>query len=184
VKRIRELAGKLLDPEHPSHFNQAMMELGATVCLPRAPLCLQCPVMAQCRTRGEHKTALRKPQQSRAVYFTLSEGTRRGIAQVLLEQRPQDASLMAGMWQLPELTAAPEGEPLCRLKHAITVTNYTVLVFANATGFRHDWPRRWAPLAEVASLPLTGLARKALLRLDRIHDPHGKADSAGTRAQT
>src|ERR1017187_1446228 len=38
--------------------NQAMMELGATVCLPHAPLCLQCPVHALCRTRGEHGTPL------------------------------------------------------------------------------------------------------------------------------
>src|ERR1019366_7558179 len=47
--------------------NQAMMELGATVCLPRAPLCLRCPVHALCRTRGEHATPPRAPQRSLPV---------------------------------------------------------------------------------------------------------------------
>ena len=51
----------------PGDHNQAMMELGAMICLPRSPLCLQCPVLAFCRTRGEHPTpprkALRQPSQ-------------------------------------------------------------------------------------------------------------------------
>jgi A/G-specific adenine glycosylase len=61
VSTIRRLADELIDPEHPSHFNQAMMEMGATVCLPRGPLCLQCPLQPMCLTRGEHATVRRKP---------------------------------------------------------------------------------------------------------------------------
>src|SRR5690242_2199851 len=46
-------AEKLLDRERPGDFNQAVMELGATVCTPRAPVCLTCPVVEMCFTRGE-----------------------------------------------------------------------------------------------------------------------------------
>ena len=52
--KIRRAAGELLDAYRPGDFNQAMMELGAMVCLPRGPLCLQCPVVELCATRGEH----------------------------------------------------------------------------------------------------------------------------------
>lgn len=41
----------LVDPAHPGDFNQAMMELGAMVCTPRAPLCMECPVRQHCRAR-------------------------------------------------------------------------------------------------------------------------------------
>src|SRR5437764_5197103 len=45
-------AQKLLDPAQPGDFNQAMMELGATVCVPSIPLCSACPVKALCASRG------------------------------------------------------------------------------------------------------------------------------------
>src|SRR5882757_6811010 len=46
-------AGELLDRRRPGDFNQAMMELGAVLCLPRQPQCLLCPVSGPCVTRGE-----------------------------------------------------------------------------------------------------------------------------------
>src|ERR1035438_246412 len=59
--KIEELAGQLVDPARPGDFNQALMELGATVCLPRNPKCLACPVVEDCATRGEHKMPPRPP---------------------------------------------------------------------------------------------------------------------------
>jgi A/G-specific adenine glycosylase len=165
ASRIRELAGKLIDPEHPSHFNQAMMELGATICLPRAPLCLQCPVHDLCLTRGEHRTAPRKALIAREAFHAWNERTHNGVEEILLEQRPHEASLMAGMWQLPELAAAPgDRKPLCSVKHAITVTNYTVRIFAGEEKFAHGWPKEWIAFSRTAEVPLTGLARKVLKR--------------------
>lgn len=166
--QIRLLAQELIDPREPSHFNQAMMELGATICLPRGPLCLQCPVQALCATRGEHPTVKRRPLTPRDAFYALVEKD----GQILLEQRPGDASLMAGMWQLPQLEAAPAAKPLCTVKHSITVTNYTVRVYAQGAfqpeqsfGGNSGWNRRWIPLASASTLPLTGLARKILRRL-------------------
>ncbi len=165
ARRVRELAGSLVDPESPSDFNQAMMELGATICLPRAPLCLQCPVRHLCLTRGEHKTVPRRKQQPRDAFYALVERRRGSAVEILLEQRPAEISLMAGMWQLPELAAALEQEPVCTVKHAITVTNYTVRVFAfesEPAGRLHAWETRWFLLEEALEQALTGLARKVL----------------------
>ena len=58
---IQKLANQLLEPGRAGDYNQAMMELGATVCLPRNPLCLQCPVEHTCRTKGEHPTGSPQP---------------------------------------------------------------------------------------------------------------------------
>ena len=158
-------AATLLSPERPGDSNQAMMELGATVCLPKAPLCLHCPVQPWCRTRGEHAVQPRKPQQARAIAYALA--TRAAGTEVLLRQRAGHASLMAGMWELPELDAVPEGEqPVLRLKHAITVTNYTVSVFQPSEAEALRLPgTAWQPVADLPRLALTGLARKVLRRL-------------------
>jgi A/G-specific adenine glycosylase len=65
--KIENLAAQLIDPEQPGDFNQALMELGATLCLPRNPQCLVCPVSADCMTRGEHKTLPRLRMLSKEV---------------------------------------------------------------------------------------------------------------------
>jgi A/G-specific adenine glycosylase len=118
----------------PGDHNQAMMELGATVCLPRQPLCLECPVMALCRTRGEHPTAARDKPQSRIVAHLLSLRKRGTATEVLLLRRPANAPLMPRMLELPPLPleAVDGREPVIRLRHSITNTNYYVQVFAES----------------------------------------------------
>jgi len=165
--------------------NQAMMELGATLCLPRAPLCNECPVHGLCRTRGEHPTPPRAAQRSLPVACLLDMRKRGPSTEVLLERRPEDAALMPTMYELPTLPLdVVEGmEPALRVRHSITNTNYYVQVFAprrhagagkRAGGIgqtlrsampaaTHDL--RWTRTARLASLPLTGLTRKILLRL-------------------
>ncbi len=156
--------------------NQAIMELGATICLPRAPLCLNCPLIAMCRTRGEHATPPRTAQRSRPAAYLLSLRKRGTITEVLLQVRPADASLMPGMYELPALPqdAVQGREPVLRLRHAITNTNYYVQVFA-AHGPKDDRLRRavpaakrdlyWIKTSRLGKIPLTGLARKTLQRL-------------------
>src|ERR1035441_8756365 len=55
-RKIEALAAELVCPERPGDWNQALMELGATLCLPRNPQCLVCPVAGDCKTQGEHQT--------------------------------------------------------------------------------------------------------------------------------
>jgi len=115
-------AENLLDRQRPGDFNQAMMELGATVCTPRAPACLTCPVMEMCATRGELPGAAKAPpQKKREIHYALS--CRDG--EVFLVQRPRDARLMAGMWELPEIAsgakALRQSEPsIAALKRCAT----------------------------------------------------------------
>jgi A/G-specific adenine glycosylase len=112
--------------------NQAMMELGATICLPKGPLCLQCPVLAFCKTRGEHPTPPRKQLLSRRVAYLLVTRKRGTATEVLLERRAAEATLMPGMLELPPLPldAVESLEPVLRLRHSITNTNFYVEVFA------------------------------------------------------
>jgi A/G-specific adenine glycosylase len=157
--------------------NQAMMELGATICLPRAPLCLNCPVFNMCQTRGEHITPARKAQRSVPAAYLLHLRKRGTITEVLLERRSNDASLMAGMFELPPLPidAIQSREPMLRVRHSITNTNYYVQVFAprgrSDRGLRRAVPAaradlQWVRTNRLLSMPLTGLARKILQRLD------------------
>lgn len=157
--------------------NQAMMELGATLCLPRNPLCLHCPVYSMCKTRGEHITRPRGVQLSRPAAYLLSLRKRGTVTEVLLELRAEDSSLMPGMYELPPLPldAVQGREPLLRLRHAITNTNYYVQIFAahgpQDSGLRRAVPAakndlHWVLTSRLGALPLTGLARKALQRLD------------------
>jgi A/G-specific adenine glycosylase len=131
-----------------------------------------------CKTRGEHITPPRAAHLSRPAAYLLSLRKRGTVTEVLLELRDDEASLMPGMYELPPLPldAVQGREPLLRLRHAITNTNYYVQVFAAAQGMedrglRHAIPAsnrdlHWVLTSRLSSLPLTGLARKALQRLD------------------
>ncbi|MGC2402453.1 MAG: A/G-specific adenine glycosylase [Acidobacteriaceae bacterium] len=174
AKWFREQASSLLDRRRPGDFNQAMMELGATVCLPKRPLCLHCPVQPFCSTRGEHQAALPKKMRSRQIAYALLCRMRYGTNQVLLEQRSSSASLMPGMWELPEVAMLDGDHERVEvtLRHAITVTNYTVRVLRfsqREVTLRFPPganPRRWIQSSGLIHLPLTGLARKILRRFE------------------
>ena len=177
--KITGLASHLLDPSRPGDFNQAVMELGATVCTPRNPQCLVCPLNADCKTRGEHKMPRRAPMISRAVAHALSVRTPQteakragpGSREVLLEQRPENVTVMPGLWELPRLrdTAVPQQNLRMTVRHAIMQVNYYVRI---RTVFEDDMDaltvlggeRRWIPLREAADMALTGLTRKVLKR--------------------
>jgi A/G-specific adenine glycosylase len=151
-------AGELLCQRRPGDFNQAMMELGATVCLPRQPQCLLCPVSDRCATRGE----LQRPgkgtrQTKREIHYALA--CRNGS--IFLVQRPKTAALMPSMWELPETVGANgTNAAWLTLRHSITVTDYVVRVQRRPAP--KDVEGRWVRKSRVATLPLTGLARKIL----------------------
>jgi A/G-specific adenine glycosylase len=161
-ERSWQQAQILLDRKRPGDFNQAMMELGATICTPRAPQCLVCPVMPFCKTRGAGQAMPTAARKRKELCYALA----RNGDNVLLVRRPADASLMSGMWELP--TLAPEqvngDAPLLRLRHSITDTDYRVAVFATAPGQLQDvaTDSKWLSTLQCERLPLTGLARKIL----------------------
>nr|WP_019635184.1 A/G-specific adenine glycosylase [Paenibacillus fonticola] len=127
------LAASLIPAGRAADFNQALMELGALVCTPKAPQCLTCPVMAHCTARLEG-AELRLPVKSKAkpprpeyriVALVEGEGDRQG--RVLVRRRP-DTGLLARMWELPHVLAAakpaegaglPDGSAMSRLAGAL-----------------------------------------------------------------
>ncbi len=183
--QLRQEAMRLVDPEHPGDFNQAMMELGATVCLPKGPLCLTCPVRDGCKTRGEHAVAPARKMRSRKTALALLQRKEWPKSEVLLEQRPADAAQMPGMWELPQVKDGQEnaGSILLTVRHAITNTNYYVTVYGLDAGerdrlVRSVGDRMWIPLLELHERPLTGLTRKILKRLKVMPGYSGSGPAA------
>jgi A/G-specific adenine glycosylase len=107
--------GALVDPGRPGDFNQAMMELGATVCTPRSPACHACPVTDLCRacaagTQGRRPLPPRKreiPHRVEAVAVVVQPGPEGW--EVLLRRRPE-GGLLGGMWECPGVDVGPHGE--------------------------------------------------------------------------
>src|SRR6185369_9851471 len=123
------LAEQLLSRERPGDFNQAMMELGATVCVPNEPKCLTCPIQSLCETRGSHPSKKKEVREVRQLTLALP----RNNGAVCLVQRSKSANLMPGMWELPEC-GSPMGEAT-RFKHSILNTDYAVSVHPMSEAF-------------------------------------------------
>lgn len=155
----------LLNRARPGDFNQAMMELGATICTPRAPQCLLCPVNAFCQSRGGTQPTPQAGRKRKAIRYALA----RRDSSVLLVRRAADASLMAGMWELPTLDSSQlnGNRPLLRVRHSITDTDYRVTVLTVAPDLFLPATKevRWATRRQCEQLPLTGLTRKILRQL-------------------
>jgi A/G-specific adenine glycosylase len=186
-------AEALLDRARPGDFNQAMMELGATVCTPRAPACLTCPMVELCATRGELEGSAKKARQKKQeIHYALA----RRDGAVFLVQRAHDARLMAGMWELPEIPArakarsngackiaalkalrhpkaksCDDADAYFTLRHSITVTDYSVWVWRVAAASQDGG--KWIPAERLSRVALTGLARK-ILRKAEITPSHPK----------
>jgi A/G-specific adenine glycosylase len=164
--RFREIAQSWLDPADPGHFNQALMELGATVCLPKNPLCLVCPLTAVCRARqegtaGQLPVKLGGPEPIRLEDVLLVVRSR---GRILLRQRDSAARRMAGFWELPaaaELPEARHGRCFGTFRHTITHHHYTFTVMA-ASARIPGGAFRWFHPDECLQVPLSTTARKGL----------------------
>ena len=160
-EHVWQTAEELLAPRRSGDFNQALMELGATVCLPRGPLCLPCPLHKLCATRGELAAAAKAaPQSKREIHYALDCRDDK----VFLVERPRDASLMPGMWELPEIRSRRESTPAFTLRHSITVTDFTVRVWRVAA--RSRVCGKWVAVERLRQVALTGLARKILRKAE------------------
>ncbi|HUX46181.1 MAG TPA: A/G-specific adenine glycosylase [Terracidiphilus sp.] len=182
-RALQQEADRLVDPRRPGDFNQAIMELGATVCTPRNPRCLACPFAPDCRTRGEHKTVPRARMLSEeiACALALRESTPSGLSgrEVLLEQRPAELTVMPGLWQLPALREVdvPDAELRMTVRHAIMQTNYYVRVRTvpeqEVDALTVPGGKRcWVSPVQAAGMALTGLARKVLNRARLLPTAH------------
>ncbi|MEB2312102.1 MAG: A/G-specific adenine glycosylase [Sorangiineae bacterium] len=111
----RELAARaaaLVPAERPGDFNQALMELGATVCVPRAPRCEACPLAKLClgRARGVERELPELPKRAPPEPLTMVAAIVERRGRVLVRQVPPEAPRWAGLWQFPNRALDP-GEP-------------------------------------------------------------------------
>jgi A/G-specific adenine glycosylase len=162
-RRLQELAGELLNPNQPGMFNQAMMELGATICTPKSPACAACPVAALCEARSAGRQSeipvLGNRAERRRVYVTVFVVEHRGS--VLLRRRDDSERRMAGFWDLPEQLNGAETRKLGTFRHSIVNNDYEFEVrIASLTGTPPD--HRWWPLTQLHSIPLSTTAKKAI----------------------
>lgn len=164
-------AQELLDPRRPGDWNQSVMELGATVCLPGQPLCQSCPVIRFCASPsvpGRKPPGVEKKAPDLRRKGTLNYLLAQKNGTILLQQRPATVSLMPSLWELPQIESGKiRGKtPDLKLRHSITVMDYVVSVFTAASS--GNYSGSWVHQEKVNQLPLTGLARKILQRFDLL----------------
>ena len=141
AKFFQQRADELLDRSAPGFFNQAMMELGATVCRPQSPTCLICPVNMFCeafRTARQDEFPYRRetkpvPEHHLAVGVIYRDNA------VLLTQRQLDG-LLGGLWEFPggRLAEGETAEAAC-VRHIADVVNLSVTNVRSLTRVRHAY---------------------------------------------
>ncbi len=187
-KRLLEAGGQLLDAARPGDSNQALMELGATVCRPRRPDCGSCPLTSGCRARitgdPERFPPPRRRRQVERVDLVVAvakQGDR-----VLMFRRPEGSGLLAGLWELPNVprralatTERSLGrcyggrwklEPACdKVRHGIT--HHALMLHVHPARFSAgdvvaEGPEAaWVAAGERSDYPLSSAVEKVLERL-------------------
>ncbi|HWF09921.1 MAG TPA: hypothetical protein VG297_15745 [Bryobacteraceae bacterium] len=164
-QRFAEEAGRLLDRRRPGDFNQAMMELGATVCVPRTPGCGECPVAKYCGARAagrERELPVKlKAARAREVSLDLAIVERDGC--VLLVERGRTEKRLAGFWELPERRLFPRcrARKVGEFRHQIVNDRFRVTVWRLRDVEGTPPGANWVALDRLQVLPLTTITRKA-----------------------
>ena len=166
--RIRAVAARLLDAESAGEFNQAMMELGATVCLPRDPQCVVCPFEQLCEARRAGTQAQLPAKRTRSEIVRVSRTLYivEKNKSLLFWQRTSDAAMLAGFWELPEaghLINPPKGTTVGHFHHSITNHDYSFEVrTAESVRCREGLACSWLSSAALSVSPVSTTAKKAL----------------------
>jgi A/G-specific adenine glycosylase len=131
-RRLEAVARAAVPEERPGDHNQALMDLGSSVCVPQQPFCDRCPlaIICEARLRGEQDAipAARRRPRPRSVRMVAAVGRRRG--RVLIVQRPE-GGVWGGLWEFPNEELTPGQEPVAaarrflRARFALHVTAAT-----------------------------------------------------------
>jgi A/G-specific adenine glycosylase len=189
-KTLWDLAAKNLPKGRAGDYNQALMELGATVCLPKNPRCSLCPLMKLCKARANGTQEMRPvlkpkkqiPQHIHAAAVIVER------ARVLLSQRPENG-LLGGMWEFPNARVEdPAGELVNALKAAGKLhvkkgealgvfyhaySHFRVVVHAfrcRAVSIPNNKTLKWTKIADLENYPMGKVDRRIAETLCRnIH---------------
>jgi A/G-specific adenine glycosylase len=178
-------AEELLDRDHPGDWNQALMELGATLCTPREPACPACPLKAACGARAQG-IVLELPEgraRRASVDVTVAAALIERRGRILLVRR-EEGRLLGRLWEIPQTSLESRGYPdlvrevrerhgldiepgalVARTRHAITFRRIRVEAYRARlarTPARDPERLRWASPEDVAATPTSSLTRKVL----------------------
>jgi A/G-specific adenine glycosylase len=168
-RALAPLAQELVNPGVPGDHNQAMMELGATVCLRRRPACGACPVRGFCAAAGAgDPEAYPRLEPRRAEHRSVVRVWCERAGSVLLHRNPSGARRLAGLHELPTALQAgldparvSEGPLVARGRRAITRYQITESIHAAARPRGRPGPGLvWVRLADLGSIALSGPHRR------------------------
>jgi A/G-specific adenine glycosylase len=184
-RRLAETAQRLLAERAPGDWNQALMELGETVCTPQAPCCAECPVARWCLAYARGITEkVPAPRRKRpAVHVRIAAAIlrdSRGRTLLVRDPGAHDGGLFSRMWQFPAVEVAQDAkaelaehlrstlrinsvalEPLPSARHGVTFRNITLLPFLARIARLPKRPRtRILPLTRLRDLPVSSATRK------------------------
>ena len=168
AKALTPLANELVSSDAPGDHNQAMMELGATVCVRQKPLCLTCPVRKFCvaaeQGRAEElpKLAPKTLEQIQVVRVWCEQS-----GALLLHRAPTNARRFANLYELPtaeQAGVAPatleEQLPLARKRRGITRYQITESIYRAKPPGRLNPELVWVPLTQLSQITMSGPHRR------------------------
>ncbi len=190
---LRARAQAILPPGRAGAFNQALMDLGATVCTPHRPRCPACPLVRHCRAaeRGAQEEVPARKRRRRVPHYDVTAAVIWRDGCVLIAQRPA-AGLLGGLWEFPggkqepgetlaeclwreireELAIDIEvGEPVISVEHGYS--HFSITLHAFHCRLRSGEPQavgcaawRWVRLAELDRYAFSAADRKVIAALD------------------
>lgn len=165
-KALWELA-TAMQPEGPGAgiFNEALMELGALICLPRQPKCMVCPVKSLCKAKNPELLPIKKPaSKTVAMEENCAWIVQKG--RVLLEL--QTGSRWKGLWKLA-LVSQPGGKRLLRTTYPFTNHRVTLSVYEATAPKSLGEHQQWIPLNRLEQMAITAPHRRAIEKLRYFH---------------
>ncbi len=196
---LREAARRLMAEHPPGDFNEAMMELGATVCLPRSPRCTVCPLAEVCRANknGNPEAYPLKEPKPKIPTIEVGAGVLWRDEKTFLVARRKEKGLLAGLWEFPggkreagedvpacvrrelkeELGIEVDtGEALCLVRHSYSHFHLRMTVLH--CQWRGDTPQaidcadfRWVTLDDCHLLPFSRADLKVIRALEALRGP-------------
>ncbi len=189
------LASELIDRTSPGEWNQALMELGATLCSPRQPACDACPVAPGCEAHRQGREESYPAGRARRapVSVTVAVAVVERDGGLLLVRRGSRAGVLAGLWELPQTSLESSGladlgrelaetrgldvvpgRLIATTRHSITFRRIRVEIYAarlrgSLPEERDCW--RFARPDEIGTLPVSSMTHKILRALARRQYP-------------
>ena len=170
-KAIRAALAPRVPPDRPGDFAQALMDLGATICTPRAPACAICPVMADCRARGRadiERLPVKPPKKAKPHRHGVAHWIERD-GRIWLVRRP-DKGMLGGMRALPGgawQDRPPAETGIASVDHGFTHFDLTLTLVRRKAP---DSPAEgeWWPLSALDAAGLPTLYRKLIAKSGRL----------------